>query len=80
MVGRNYTDVITIKLTGEKYVTDAGMRALEASAFEEWIRFSRKLERDFSGFLRQSRFSRCQPQRLSYNSVSVRGYVLIIKM
>jgi hypothetical protein len=50
MVGRNYTDVITIKLTGEKYVTDAGMRALEASAFEEWIRFSRKLERDFSGF------------------------------
>jgi hypothetical protein len=33
MVGRNYTDVIMIKLTGEKCVTDGGMRALEAAAF-----------------------------------------------
>lgn len=31
--GRNDIGIITIKLIGEKYVTDAGMKALEAAKF-----------------------------------------------
>jgi 2-methylfumaryl-CoA hydratase len=33
IVGRDDIGVITVKLIGEKYVTDAGMKALEAAAF-----------------------------------------------